>query len=312
VGCARRRREALDLVPLTFRRITNRHEGCRFPGAGGAFERRHLIATRQNLLDGRALALVQVRVLARDRVARALRHELGMLTLAGTHPVDRLSLELHHRGRRDGPTWHAWLVLDLDEFASLNASVDLVPDVVDARVSERSLQRIAQDRPFLHDRLALQIAIAREGDGPLRKVRLPMLVLNSIGATVLRRFYDMRRLVTETVGEILVATLHLCVRHIELGLSRVVRRDLCRRRALSIRFGQVVRNLLAPWAGCVEVFARVPADFGLAALTTLNCVPKLGQARRQLGSIDGWRTAATDTTRGVVTGAPSRLLFRSG
>src|SRR5688572_8136155 len=112
-----------------------------------------------------------------------------------------------------------------------------------------------------------------------------MLVLNSIDATVFRRFYDMRRLVTETVGEIVVATLHLCVRHIELGLSRLVRRDLRRRRALSIRLGQVVLNLLAPWTGRLEVLARVAADLRLTAPTTLKVVPKGGQSRRQFGSI---------------------------
>jgi hypothetical protein len=72
-----------------------------------------------------------------------------MLSRAGMHPVDRLSLELHHRGRRERPTWRAWLLLDRDEFASLNAPVDLLLDVLDAHFSERSLQRVAQ--PFLSD-----------------------------------------------------------------------------------------------------------------------------------------------------------------
>ena len=48
-----------------------------------------------------------------------------MLSLAGTHPVDRLLLERHHGGCREGPTWRTWLLLDLDEFASLSASIDL-------------------------------------------------------------------------------------------------------------------------------------------------------------------------------------------
>ena len=37
---------------------------------------------------------------------------------------------------------------------------------VDPRLSERSLQRVTQDRAFLHDRFALQIAIACECDCP--------------------------------------------------------------------------------------------------------------------------------------------------
>jgi hypothetical protein len=76
----------LDFVTVTFGRIANGGKRRRLPRAGGAFECRHLIAARQNLLDGPVLAFVQMRVLVRDRGARALRHELGMLTLAGRSP----------------------------------------------------------------------------------------------------------------------------------------------------------------------------------------------------------------------------------
>jgi hypothetical protein len=40
-----------------------------------------------------------------------------------------------------------------------------LPNVVDARLPERSLQRVTQNRPFFDDRFALQIAIARKGYG---------------------------------------------------------------------------------------------------------------------------------------------------
>jgi len=90
------------------------------------------------------------------------------LALAGPHPINRLSLELHHRGRGERPTWRAWLLLDGDEFASLHTTIDLLLDVLDARLSERSFQRVPQDRPFVHDSFALQIAIACERHGDSR------------------------------------------------------------------------------------------------------------------------------------------------
>ena len=60
---------------------------------------------------------------------------------------------------------------------------------------------------------------------------------------------------------------HLLMRHVELGFSRLVRRDLRRRGALSIRLGQVVLDLLATRAGRFEVLARVASDLWLAAAT---------------------------------------------
>jgi len=91
------------------------------------------------------------------------------LALAGTHPINRLSLQLHHRGRGERPTRSACLLLDGDEVASLDATIDLLLHILDARLSERSLQRIPQDRPFVHDGLALQIAIACERHGSSRE-----------------------------------------------------------------------------------------------------------------------------------------------
>ena len=92
VGGAGRRREALDLVALTFRRIANRRERRRLPGAGGAFERRRLdrgspespgrpcAGSRSGARYSRAIA---------SRVRS--RHELGDVGL-GRHASGRSSL----------------------------------------------------------------------------------------------------------------------------------------------------------------------------------------------------------------------------
>ena len=59
----------VDLIALTFRRIANGSKRRRLSSTGGAFEGHDLIATRENLLDSRVLALIQVVVLARDRLS---------------------------------------------------------------------------------------------------------------------------------------------------------------------------------------------------------------------------------------------------
>ena len=118
------------------------------------------------------------------------------------------------------------LLLDGDEFASLDAAIEFLLDVLDARVAERPLQRIAQNRPLLHDSLALQIAIACVRDGGPRDARWLTLVLNIMGMALLGSFNDLRRLAAEALGEILMASLHLLMRQVELGFSGLVGRDL--------------------------------------------------------------------------------------
>ena len=56
VRSPRRRRETFDLVALAYGGIANGRE--RRPRAGGAFERRHLVAAGKNLIDRSPLALI--------------------------------------------------------------------------------------------------------------------------------------------------------------------------------------------------------------------------------------------------------------
>ena len=115
---SRRRRKAFDLVALAFGGVANRGERRRLAGARGAFERHDLIPVAQNLPDGFALALVQVVVVASDRVARALGHQLRVCTLARAHPFDRLAFEVQHRWCGERPPGRAWLLFNRDEIPS--------------------------------------------------------------------------------------------------------------------------------------------------------------------------------------------------
>jgi hypothetical protein len=240
-----------------------------------------LIAVRENLLKSCALALVQVVVLPRDRLARAIAHQLGVFTSASAHVIDRFSFQLNHRRRCERAPWPALFLLDGDKVASLDPAIGLQLDVVEARLTERSLQRVTQNRPFFDYRFALQIAITCKGYGSLCHIILLTLVLHVVHGPMLGRFNDLRRLVPETLGDLLMPLLHLPGRHVELGFSRLVGCDLRRRRALPIRLGQVFLDLLTAWAGRVEVLARVASDLWLAAATALDLVTEGGQSRCQ-------------------------------
>jgi len=56
------------------------------------------------------------------------------LPLAGTRLVDRLSFKFDHRWRRERSARHFWLLLHGDELASLDATIDLVLDVLNTRL----------------------------------------------------------------------------------------------------------------------------------------------------------------------------------
>lgn len=103
----RRRCKPFDVVALAFGGIANRCECRRLPCAGGAFERCHLVAAGENLIDRGALALIEVAVVPGDGVSCPLRHELRMLPLAGPHAVNRFLFELHHGWRRERPSRRA-------------------------------------------------------------------------------------------------------------------------------------------------------------------------------------------------------------
>jgi hypothetical protein len=99
-----------------------------------------------------------------------------------------------------------------------------------------------------------------------------MVLPNVMSTAALGRINDLCWLATKALGEIVMASLHLFMRRVDLGLSGLVRRDLRGGGTLSVLVGQVCLNLLTTRAGGVEVLTRVATDLGLAAATTLDLV----------------------------------------
>ena len=93
-----------------------------------------MIAIRQNLPDGRALPLIQVLMLARDRLAGAVGHNSAYCPWPARIWSIGLSFKFDHRWRRERSARHFWLLLHGDELASLDATIDLVLDVLNTRL----------------------------------------------------------------------------------------------------------------------------------------------------------------------------------
>src|SRR5712692_10583725 len=84
-------RESFDLIAVSLGRLADSRQGRRLPRAGDAVEGQDLIVTREDLVHGGALRLVQVRVVACDShtnsPARQLRHAVLSSLHRGSSPA---------------------------------------------------------------------------------------------------------------------------------------------------------------------------------------------------------------------------------
>jgi len=74
--------KSFHAVPLALGRVADRRERGRLPRAGDAFECHDLVAARQDLIDRRALRLVQMGIVVRDVLADVKTPEGRMHVLA--------------------------------------------------------------------------------------------------------------------------------------------------------------------------------------------------------------------------------------
>ena len=84
--------------------------------------------------------------------------------------------------------------------------------------------------------------------------------------------------VFQLLGQSLMSPLHLFMWHVQLAFAGLVRRNLHRSRASSIRFRQVGLDLLTTRAGGVEVLAGVAGDLGLCSIE--GCHSKIAKVAK--------------------------------
>src|SRR5260370_31883651 len=92
------------------------------PRTGDAVERRHLIAARQDLLDRRALALAQMRVVLLDLSACLEPRDWCVLVLPRAHHLDCVALAVDHFACGEPAARRT--IACLDELARLQAFLE--------------------------------------------------------------------------------------------------------------------------------------------------------------------------------------------
>ena len=157
-----------------------------------------------------------------------------------------------------------------DELTSLDALLEVGPDLGQRRVSHRTPERVCQQVPLLGNSLTLQVSLFREGHP-----RVSNLVSRDLGDVMRpcsRCRYDTLWLIAESRRHLLMPALHLVVRQSEFRFARLVRRDLRGCRAAAVFLCKMFLDLLPARTRSLQILAGVAFDFRLAALALLDLV----------------------------------------
>jgi hypothetical protein len=119
----------------------------------------------------------------------------------------RLSLERHHLARGEDAPWGARPLIHFDELAGLDAMLELGPDRRERERAHPQSQRIAEQRPFVDDRRALEIAVLPERHRRVR--RDSRHVRRQVVRSLLGRAHYVGGLIAEGVGHLAVLAPHL-------------------------------------------------------------------------------------------------------
>jgi hypothetical protein len=254
-------------------------------GARNTVQSDYLIATSEDVLDRRALAFIQVRMLASQSFGRVAGTESLVSALADVHPGDGATFKIDHLLGGKGTTGPVRRLLDAHQFAGLAPSVELNTHFTQRDVPHAPRERITDDGTLIHDGFALQVSIHR------KRNRTgwcdPMAALMVVGHPFLRGRNDAIGLVAVLTGHLLVSSLHLVMGEFKLGLAGLVRSDLSRGGAAETTFIEVLLNLLTPRTGCSEIRLGVAVDFRLAALAAVNLVAQVFQSHSEFRAIYG-------------------------
>lgn len=225
---ARGRGKAFDLIILSLRGLANHCERGRLPRASGAIEPHDLITVPQHLLDGRSLAVCQMGMLSNDDLSGVVAGQHLVLALTVTDAIDGLLFQLQHLRRGERSAWRMRVGLNGDEVAALNPTIDLTLDVVDAGLTEGSLQGISTERPLGNDGLPFQCPGARERHRPCSKAR-PIVLGVVVARVPFARLTHSGGLTPEPRGQLLVPSLHFVMGDVGLRVACLVGGDLRRR-----------------------------------------------------------------------------------
>ena len=207
------------------------------------------------------------------------------IVLSLTDSADNFMFRLDGFGGGELTAGNALRALDDLKFSGGQAGVKIGADLGMGDLAHPATEPVADQRTFIHNRLALEVLVAGKGErfsNTVKRVDRFLLMLRPFP----RCAYNSVGLVPKVCRQLPMRGHHLSRRMDLLAVTRRVRSDLGSFLPRAARAFEVFTNLLASGTGCVEVFLRVALDLRRAAPPCRDFVTELAQTVGQLGLID--------------------------
>src|SRR5579875_1985095 len=207
----RRGRETLHFVALPLSRSAKNREGRRLPGSCISLDAMNPICRAEHLLHHRLLRLIKVRMIFCHSVALGLRQDRLYLSLPLLYAMKDLPFGLYRPGCCEFASWRRMSVFDGLEFAGSETGVEGGAYLWIGDLTHATPECIANQCPFVDDGLALEVFVAREGDGladPLRQIHF----LFFTSSALLRPADYGIGLIAELCGQLAVGSHHFAER----------------------------------------------------------------------------------------------------
>ena len=258
------RRKTLDLITLPFSSATDGRERRCFARAREPLDSLDVVGRTEDILDHASLCPVEMLVMIGNGDGLRTRKNRLDVVLSLTHPAENLMFCFD--GFRGGElaARNALRPLDDLKFSGSHAGVKISADLGMGDLAHAAAKPVADERTFIHNRLALEVLVAGKGErfsNTLKRVNGFLLMLRPF----MRGPNNGLGLVSKVCRQLPVGGHDFSGRMNLFAVARRVRGDLGSLLPRAARAFEVLANLLAAGTGCVEVFLRVALNLGGAA-----------------------------------------------
>src|SRR6266702_3029549 len=272
---AGRRSEPLDLVALCLSGAADHGKRRRFARTGKALNSLNAIRRVENILHHALLRPVKMWMLVGyGDGLRTRQHRLG-LALPLAHPADNFMFGFNCPFRSALTARYIGPLDDL-KFPGGQTRIKVGAYLAIGDLAHPAPKPVADQRPFINHGFALGVLVAGKGQrfaDLLERVGGPLLMLEPLACFPNHGL----RLVAKVCRQLPVRCHHLAWRVNLLAVTGGVRGDLGGFFSGAARALQILADLLAARARCVEVFLGVSLDFRSTATSGRYLVTKLAQ-----------------------------------
>ncbi len=282
--------KALDGVSVPFRALTDGLKGRGFAATRQPLQAMYSVAGGKHFLDGFLLCWIQELAGASVVGGVLLPHDRFDCGLALLHVLDGRKLLGNGIAGRELPSGIVLLAGRVLKLSGSLSLLEVVAYLAVSKVAHAAPQGVAHDVSLIGDRLALEVAALSKADSilnPFRDARDVRLLLSRRPCPCFND--DAIRLIAELGRKLPVGCEYLggCVNLFLVASG--VGGDLRRLRPGKSALFEVLANLLAAWAGSVEIFLCVSFYLRRPTSPRRDFVPQPRQPIHQLTLIHGCR-----------------------